>query len=209
MNAEFWDDRYRSSTHLWSSNPNQQLLREAADLAPGHALDVGCGEGADAIWLAERGWRVTAVDFSTVALKRGASRAIEVGADVAGRIEWRAEDLVAWTPPEESFDLVSSQFMHLPKDQRELLFARLAASVAPGGCLLLVGHHPSDLQTRARRPPMPELFYSASDLAGALDPGGWEIIVSAAREGTSTDPEGRAVTIHDTVLRAQKRMQGR
>ncbi len=204
-NQSFWDERYRTRDALWSAQPNSQLVSETSDLAPGEALDVGCGEGADAIWLAERGWRVTAVDFSAVALERGAARAIVAGAEVAQRIDWRHEDLTKWAPPATFYDLVSAQFMHLPKDQREPLFSRLAASVAPGGCLLIVGHHPSDLQTSVPRPRMPDFLYTASDVADALDPRSWEVIVSAARERTSIDPGGNTVIIHDAVLRAQRR----
>lgn len=204
MNEQFWDERYRSREALWSGNPNAHLVSEASVLAPGAALDVGSGEGADAIWLAERGWRVTAVDFSTVALERGAARAVEVGAQVARRIDWLREDLTHWAPAEGSYDLVSAQFLHMPREPRESIFRRLSASAAPGGTLLVVGHHPSDLQTTAPRPPRPELFFTASDVAASLDPNGWTIIVSAARERTTTDPEGQTVTIHDTVLRAQR-----
>src|SRR5579859_3036709 len=88
MDQAYWEERYRSSNALWSGNPNPQLVSEATDLAPGSALDVGCGEGADAIWLADRGWLVTAVDISTVALERGAARAREAGPAVAKRITW-------------------------------------------------------------------------------------------------------------------------
>jgi len=200
----FWDERYSSRDALWSANPNAHLISEASALVPGAALDVGSGEGADAIWLAQRGWQVTAVDFSTVALERGAARALEVGANVARLIGWLHQDLTVWTPPEATYDLVTAQFMHLPKDARESLHRRLAASVAPAGFLLIVGHHPSDLQTTIPRPPLPELFYTPADLAGALEPGEWNIIVSATRERTTTDPRGQTVTIHDTVLRAQR-----
>lgn len=205
MNERSWDERYRSRTTLWSANPNAHLLREASGLAPGAALDVGSGEGADAIWLAERGWRVTAVDFSSVALERGAARAVEVGADVAQRIDWLREDLTDWVPAEASYDLVSAQFLHMPRDPRESIFRRLAASVASGGTLVIVGHHPSDLQTTVPRPPRPEVFFTAPEVAASLEPNGWTIAVSAARERTTTDPEGQAVTVHDTVLRAQRR----
>jgi hypothetical protein len=95
--------------------------------------------------------------------------------------------------------------MHLPKDPRESLFRRLAASVAPGGSLLIVGHHPSDLQTTITRPQVPELFFTPCEVAASLDPQRWEIIVSAARQRSTTDPEGRTVTIHDAVLRARLR----
>jgi len=202
---EFWDERYRSKSELWSGEPNAHLVSQASELSPGTALDVGSGEGADAIWLAERGWQVTAVDVSTVALSRGATRASEVGADVARRIDWLHEDVLTWSPDPMSFDLVSAQFMHLPERPRKSLFQRLAGSVAPGGTLLLVGHHPSDLQTTVPRPPMPELFFTASEIAVSLDTHTWEIAVVAAPERSTTDPEGQTVTIHDAVLAARRR----
>lgn len=184
----FWDDRYRSKTRLWSGNPNPQLVSVAADLTPGTALDVGSGEGADAIWLAERGWRVSAVDISAVALQRGSVRAAEVGADVADAIEWLHEDLAVWTPAATSYDLVSAHFLHLPTHPRETIFAGLAASVAPGGCLLAVGHDPSDLQTTMPRPSMPDLFFTAHEVADSLDPLDWDVLVCEARARQATDP---------------------
>ncbi|HZZ52771.1 MAG TPA: class I SAM-dependent methyltransferase, partial [Trebonia sp.] len=107
--AAFWDARYSSAHSLWSGNPNRQLVAEAAGLAPGTALDAGAGEGADAIWLAERGWQVTAVDVSGVALGRAAEHAAKAGDEVAARIRWLREDLIEWTPPEHAYDLVTSQ----------------------------------------------------------------------------------------------------
>ena len=203
--AASWDERYRSQGQLWSGSPNVHLVSEASGLTPGTALDAGCGEGADAIWLAEHGWQVTAVDFSAVALERGAARALEVGAEVAGRITWQHGDLTDWVPDAAAYDLISAQFMHLPSDQRDPLFRRLAAAVAPAGTLLIVGHHPSDLQTTVHRPRLPELFYTGADVAALLEPHGWDIIVNAARERRVMDPEGRPVLVHDTVLRAHRR----
>lgn len=200
----FWDQRYESSSNLWSGHVNTHLVTEVSDLSPGVALDVGCGEGADAIWLAEQGWQVTAVDVSRVALERGAVHALEVGADVAKRITWLHADLTEWVPAAASYDLVSAQFLHLPKDQREVLHRQLAESVAPGGILLIVGHHPSDLQTTIPRPDVPELFFTAFDVAAALDAEQWVTRVDEARARQTLDPEGRTVTIHDAVLMAQR-----
>ncbi|GAA2071261.1 class I SAM-dependent methyltransferase [Actinomadura alba] len=205
FDEQSWEERYRSHSAVWSGRPNPQLVAEASHLATGVALDVGCGEGADALWLASRGWQVTAVDFSTTALQRGAEHADALGAEVAGNIRWVHADLIAWVPAEGYFDLVSAQFMHLPEVPRKALFARLATAVAPGGTLLIVGHHPSDMQTTMPRPPMPELFFTAEEVADSLDLGQWDILVAAARPRPATDPEGQEVTIHDTVLRAGKR----
>ena len=200
----FWEERYSSRSALWSGNPNPHLVSEVSDLSPGTALDAGSGEGADAIWLAERGWQVIAVDFSAVALERGVAQAAERWADISGRIAWLHQDLTEWVPAEASYDLVSAQFLHLPKEPRESLYRRLAAAVAPGGSLLIVAHHLSDLQTTIPRPQMPDLFFTAEDVAALLDPHGWEIVVSEARGRSATDPEGRTVTIHDAVLRARR-----
>jgi SAM-dependent methyltransferase len=204
MDEAFWNERYRASSALWSGHPNPQLVSEAAGLAPGTALDVGCGEGADAIWLAEHGWQVTAVDLSTVALERGAARARGVSADVARRISWLHADLTAWVPAARSYDLASAQFMHLPRAQRELLHRRVAESVAPGGTLLIVGHHPSDMQGGVPRPQVPELFFTASEAAASLDPGQWAVVVDEARARTAPDPDGNPTTVHDAVLMARR-----
>jgi SAM-dependent methyltransferase len=202
----YWDDRYRSADQIWSGNPNSQLVAQVADLSPGTALDVGSGEGADAIWLAARGWRVTGVDVSTVALERAAERAARVGAEVADRITWQAVDVLVWEPAPLQFDLVSAQFMHLPSLARQALHRRLAASVRPGGRLLIVGHHPSDMDAGIGRPHFPDLFFTAEEVAAELDPDDWQIVVAAALERQMLDAEGQSVTIRDAVLHARRRM---
>jgi trans-aconitate methyltransferase len=202
FDEEFWEERYRSHQAVWSRQPNTQLVAEAAGLPPGRALDAGCGEGADAIWLADRGWQVTAVDFATAALRKAADHAAAAG--VTDRIEWRHADLTAWTPEEAAYDLVSAQFVHLPQ-AAERLFVRLAEAVAPGGTLLVVGHDPSDLETAAHRAAAPERFFSADDVAAKLDPAKWLIEVAEARPRLSKHHEGDNITVHDAVLRAQRR----
>lgn len=201
---DFWNERYRSSHRVWSGNPNPQLVTEVANLAPGRALDVGCGEGADAIWLAQRGWEVVATDIAGVALERGAEHARDSAPEASARIEWRQADLLVRPPEPDSFDLVSAQFMHLPAAPRTRLFRALVASVRAGGTLLVVGHHPSDLATGVPRPPMPELFYDADEVAELLDDS-WTVVVNEARPRPATTPAGVEVTIHDTVLRAVRR----
>ena len=200
-----WEERYRARPAVWSGNTNPQLVAEAAELTPGRALDVGSGEGADAVWLAKRGWRVTAVDISTTALQRGAAHAATAGSDVAGRIDWTHADLRDHAPAESAYDLVSSQFMHLPGEARRELFARLAAAVAPGGILLIVGHDPSDLRTTAHRMHFPDMMFTAEEVASSLNPTAWEVLAAEARPRAMVDPEGRDITIHDAVLVARRR----
>jgi SAM-dependent methyltransferase len=148
---------------------------------------------------------VTAVDISRTALERAAAHAAAAGAEVAGRIDWRYADLRDQPPAEGAYDLVSSQFMHLPSEARRELFGRLAAAVAPGGILLIVGHHPSDLRTSARRMHFPDMMFSGAEVASSLDPAGWEVLAAEARPRAAVDPEGRDVIIHDAVLLARRR----
>ena len=107
--ARMWDEKYSSRSRMWSGEPNPQLVAEVADLPAGEALDLGCGEGADAMWLAARGWSVTGLDVSAVALERAAAHARERGQDAA--IEWVQQDLATWVP-DRLFDLVTAQFLH-------------------------------------------------------------------------------------------------
>lgn len=200
----FWDQRYRSSSAVWSGRPNPQLTAEAAGLQPGEALDAGCGEGADAIWLADRGWLVTAVDISTIALERGAAHARAASGDVARRITWQQADLLTWVPRPKAYDLVSAQFMQLPAERRAAVFDGLAAGVSVGGMLLIVGHSPTDLHTTAARPPLPELFFTAGEVAALLEPSLWNVIVSEARPREGRDPGGHPVTVRDEVLLARR-----
>jgi hypothetical protein len=123
---------------------------------------------------------------------------------VATRIDWRHADLTVWSPPEAAFDLVSAQYMHLPPEPRATLFARLAAAVAPGGTLLIVGHDFSDVAAGAHRPPMPEMFFTAEELAASLPPGEWEVVVTEARPRPAKVHEGQEITVHDAVLLARR-----
>ncbi|MBW0093635.1 class I SAM-dependent methyltransferase [Pseudonocardia sp. KRD-184] len=194
-----WEERY-GSRGMWSGRPNAQLVAEVADLAPGRALDAGCGEGADAMWLAGQGWRVTAVDFSEVALGRARERS--AGLDV----EWRRADLTTWTPEQGAYDLVSAQFLHLPTLVE--MYARLATGVAPGGTLLLVGHDPTD-DAGPHRPQIPGMFFTADEAAGLLDPREWDVVVAGTREreghGHGHGQEGAPLTVRDVVVVAKRR----
>jgi thioredoxin reductase/SAM-dependent methyltransferase len=205
FSEDAWEERYRGRDAIWSGNPNPQLVTEvtALDGRAGRALDVGSGEGADAVWLAKRGWQVTAVDISTVALGRAAGHAAEAG--VVDAITFSHTDLRAEAPAERSYDLVSAQFMHLPPEARQELWARLAAAVAPGGTLLIVGHHPSDLATTVGRMHFPDMLFTPDEIAETLDEDSWTVLTAEARPRPHTDPDGRTITIHDTVLVARRR----
>jgi thioredoxin reductase/SAM-dependent methyltransferase len=204
VTREFWNARYASAEAIWSGKPNAQLVASLSGVAPGTALELAAGEGADAIWLAQRGWRVTAIDISSVALERAATIAA-AGPDVGDRITWQQGDALTWTPPSAAFDLVSMHFFQLPKAQRDQVYPRLAAAVRPGGRLLIVGHHPSDLATTMSRPKLPEWLFTPEEVAKLLDPTEWEVTLSApARE--AVDPHGRPMTIHDAVVFAVRRL---
>ena len=199
----FWDERYGSADQIWSGRPNQRLVENVAGRAPGTALEIGCGEGADAIWLAEQGWRVTAVDVSGVALERAARHAEVAGPHVAARITWRREDLREWTPQRESYDLVSEQFLHLPSALRIRQHERFAAAVRPGGMLLVVGHHPGDNEAM-QRPHPADLFFTAEEEGGRLSPLEWDVSATAPTRAWH-DPDGNPLTISDAVVRAVRR----
>jgi SAM-dependent methyltransferase len=202
MDERFWDKRYGSADRIWSGRPNPGLVAEVAELAPGRVLDIGAGEGADAIWLAERGWDVVAVDISSVALERGRRQAAIAGSEVSDRITWVHADLLATGLPSGPFDLVSSHYMQLAPDQRAALFGQYFDVVGPGGRVLIVGHHPSDMATKVGRPPRAELFYTAEDLTPDLDPA-FEVLVAEARPRV-VEHDGEPTTIHDTVFVARR-----
>ena len=198
---ELWDGRYRESDRIWSGNPNTVLVREVEGMAPGRALDLGCGEGADAIWLARQGWRVTAVDISGVALER----AVRNAAEVADRIDWQRHDLGTSFPPGK-FDLVSAHFLHSPGDlPREKILRTAAGAVAPGGVLLVVGHagfppweddpHP-DMHL-----PTPQEVLEDLDLPDEE----WEVLVCEEHERIQDDPSGRPMTRTDNTLKVRRR----
>lgn len=200
--ASFWDERYSSSPSLWSGHVNAVVRDETAGLAPGRALDVGCGEGGDALWLAERGWSVLGVDVSQVAVERAAARAAAVG--LTDRVAFEVRDLMTWTPPAATYDLVSVSFVHLPSDDRRAVYAALAGSVAVGGVFLVAAHHPSDIDV-VPRPPYPDLFFTPDDLVEDLRAGAgeWQIVTAEARPRSAMH-DGEDVTIADTVLHARR-----
>lgn len=137
----FWEDLYRARSAIWSGKPNAQLVAEVSDLPAGTALDVGCGEGADALWLATRGWQVTAVDISTTAIERARSHALRAGAEVAGRITWVHADLTSDMAPLTSYDLVSAQFVRIGLSSSRHRRSRVLACAGSGGPLARWRHN--------------------------------------------------------------------
>jgi SAM-dependent methyltransferase len=198
----FWDTRW---TEVLRDHPDQIAQRQPSayvtdllgDRAPARALDAGCGNGAEAMWLASRGWRVTAVDFSAAALEAGRSAVAALGSDTERRIEWIEADLGEWTPPMSAYDVVLSLYVHV-SGSVEAMVARLASGVAPGGTLLLVGHLPIDPTTGTPSPAAGQVQVTVDAAAAALDPAEWDI-------NARTQPRAVAGSGHDAVICATRR----
>ena len=170
MDAERWDKRYASAERVFSEQPTPFLVELAGDLTPARALDLGAGEGRHAVWLATRGWRVTAVDFSRVGLRKARERAAAEGVE----LDCVRADLLEYRPPPRSFELVLLAYIHFAAAERDVVFPSAAEAVAPGGHLLAVGRHLDDLgRDHGRGPPDPDRRLTPERLTGAfpgLDP---------------------------------------
>jgi SAM-dependent methyltransferase len=198
--ATQWDERYAGG-QVWSGNPNEALVAEAAELVAGRALDVGCGEGADAIWLARRGWHVTALDISAIAVTRTEARAADAGV----RVEGVAADLLAAPLPAASYDLVSAMYPALPRTAGGEAEHRLLELVAPGGTLLVVHHTDVDREHALNHGFDPDHYVSPEDvLALAATQGGWDVVVHERRERATTSGAG-ARHKADLVVRLRRR----
>lgn len=217
--ARQWDDMYRSRARVWSGRPNPQLVAETAGLTPGTALDLGCGEGADALWLAERGWTVTAVDVSAVALERAAGHA--AASEAGSSITWLQRDLEAWAP-DGQFDLVSAQFLHSTEMPWQRSHRIAADAVRTGGTLLVVGHHPDGLPPWSRHKEGGHgshdgdgdrhraRYFTPGQLVAELGiaPPAWRVDVAESREREATGPDGQVAILADAVLRATRLATG-
>ncbi|MFD2416848.1 class I SAM-dependent methyltransferase [Amycolatopsis pigmentata] len=193
-----WDERYAGADRIWSGEPNGALVREVADLPPGRVLDVGCGEGADAVWLSSRGWDVTALDVSGVALDRARSHA-----DAAGvAVTWLHSGLLDATLPDSGFDLVSAQYPALRRTPGDDAERALIGAVAPGGILLVVHHDIRDRVAVIEHGFHPDDWVGPRDVARLLGPG-WEIEADEVRERVINGGSGAHHT-HDVVLRARR-----
>ena len=164
MDAGDWDRRWTDKLLHAHGEPSSIVLDALEGLAPGRALDLGCGNGRHAMWLAERGWRVTAVDFSTEALRQARERAAATGVEV----DWVEADLAAYEPERQAFDLVLVAYLHVPQRERAAIHAKAAGAVAHGGTLLLVGHDLTNIGTGAPGPTNPSLLYTPADIVREL-----------------------------------------
>lgn len=196
--AQFWEDRY-AGRPVWSGKVNSTMAGLVTGLPAGRALDLACGEGGDALWLAAQGWRVTAVDISSTAIARGRTEAAARG--LTDRITWCAADLTDWLPAQE-YDLVSACFLQSPVElARGGILRRAAAAVAAGGHLLLVSHAApppwaSGLQHGHADFPQPD---TELDLLGLPD-GDWDVRIAEVRTRQATGPDGTAAELDDTVV---------
>lgn len=212
---DYWNQIWQSdrATAMGSSRPNPHLVREIGELVPGTALEAGCGAGAEAIWLAARGWRVTGADIAATALGRAADRAVEAGVD--GQVQWVQTDLSTWEP-DMSFDLVTTDYAHPAMPQLEF-YDRLASWVAPGGTLLIVGHLHHDTTATGHgdggshghahysEGPPAAASATAATITARLSLAEWEVITAEESHRTMPAPDDREITVHDVVVRATRR----
>jgi SAM-dependent methyltransferase len=160
MDSASWDRRYEGRELIWTAEPNRFLVAETETLAPGRAIDLACGEGRNAIWLAERGWQAVGTDFSEVGLQKARELANERGVNV----EWVAADLLDHRPDPRAFDLVLVFYLQVPAAERQPILQAAAEAVAPGGTFLLVAHDSTNVQDGHGGPQNPAVLYTAHDV---------------------------------------------
>lgn len=197
VEAHDWDERYRGATLLWTERPNQLLVEQVSGVKPGRALDLATGEGRNAVWLAEQGWKVTAVDFSRVALERGAAIAQRAGVDV----EWVQADLTQYRPAAAAFDLVVILYLHLAPAARHAVLEQAVLALRPGGRLLIVGHDLENLVAGHGGPQEPSILFTPDRIAVEL-PG-----LTVARAQTvkrQVEAHGGVGAAVDTLVLAMK-----
>jgi len=196
MDRDDWNRRYAGSELLWSVEPNRFLVEETAALPPGRALDLACGEGRNAAWLASRGFDVDAVDFSDVALGKARTLAGARGVEV----RWIEADVERFEPEPSAYDLVILLYLHLPWDRMKPVLRRAAAAVAPGGTFLVVGHDSENLTRGVGGPRSAEVLYTPERVAAETR--GLELIEAARRQRPVDTPEQSGVAI-DCLVRAR------
>lgn len=204
MRAADWDARYAQRELVWSAGPNRFLVDQAAGLAPGRALDVGAGEGRNAIWLAEQGWAVTAVDFSAVGCAKGRQLAASRGVAV----DWVVADVTVWDPPPAAFDLVVVLYLQLPEAERRQAHMRAATAVAAGGTLLVVGHDRDNLSRGTGGPQDPALLLTAAAVTADLT--GTDLVIDVAEQviRAADGEDGQRRSAIDCLVRAHRPRTG-
>jgi SAM-dependent methyltransferase len=195
--SEAWNGRYAGSELVWTAQPNRFLVSEATGLPPGRALDVACGEGRNAVWLAEQGWRATGVDFSDVALQKARALAESRGVEVA----WVHADVVEHRPESRAYDLVIVFYLQLPGEARRSALRAAAEAVAEGGTLLVVAHDSSNLAHGYGGPQSPAVLYAGGDVAAALAGSGLLVERAGVVERTVDTPDGERIAL-DVLVRA-------
>ena len=200
MDRHQWDERYSGAEFEWSVNPNQFVAAELAGLPAGRALDLAAGEGRNSVWLAERGWSVTAVDFSRVGLEKGRKLSAARGLD-DGLIDWVVADLNEYDPPRDAFELVLIAYLQVEAPLRARVLAGAAAALVPGGTLLIVGHDLTNLTEGVGGPQYPEVLYTPGAITAEL-PG--LRIVRAERVRRIVERDGSTATAVDTLVRAER-----
>ena len=198
MDSQQWDERYAGAEFQWTTRPNQFVAAELAGLPPGRALDLAAGEGRNAVWLAERGWRVTAVDFSRVGLDKGRTLSAARGIDDA-RVAWIVTDLRDYEPEDGAFDLVLIAYFQVVAELRASVLARAAAALAPGGTLLVIGHDLTNLAEGTGGPQDPDVLYTPEAVSAEL-PG--LRLVRAERVHRTVERDDGPATAIDTLVRA-------
>jgi len=197
---EYWNQRYAAKELIWTAEANRFVAEETASLTPGEALDLAAGEGRNAVWLAEQGWRVHAVDLSDVAIEK--ARQLAAGRNVADRIDFRAADLRDYAPEKDGFDLVMLIYLQIPQSELRPIIARAASAVAPGGTFLLVAHDSSNLEQGYGGPQNPEVLYAAEQVIPALE-GQFDIERAGVAERPVKTDTGVKVAL-DCVVRARR-----
>ncbi len=200
MDSTEWDARYSATALVWSEGPNVFLAREAERWEPGDALDLAAGEGRNSIFLAERGFRVTAVDFSKVGLDKGRARADALGPPVAERISWVRADLHDYEPPTASFDLVIISYLHLAHDELATILRRASRALRTAGTMFIIGHDVTNLTEGTGGPQDPAVLYDAGMLADTLRSCGLEVLRA---ERVTRPVEGTRAAI-DTLVMAEQ-----
>lgn len=200
MDREDWNQRYRARELIWTGTANRFVVAEAADLSPGRALDLAAGEGRNAVWLAEQGWNVSAVDFSDVAIEKG--KELARVRKVADRVDFQVADLRDYEPRTRGFDLVVLAYLQIPEGELTPIVGRAARAVAPGGTFLLIAHDSANLTHGYGGPQSPDVLYTAEWVVAALG-GELEIEKAGTVERAVQTDEGTRVAI-DCLVRARR-----